>query len=118
MKMDSLILIGGLGILAYFLLKKSGDGLLGGGGGVPLGIGDITLPLISEGYTTPSSYVVRHYRPTTTVVKRVGGRTYAFQSSGGNQFGMITVGTPTQQIEQYSTGPKVIKVNGRTMKVM
>lgn len=123
MKTEDLLILG-IGALAiYYFFFREGAAAGGGGGGgyvpaippnaIPMGGGEFPI-----GYTTPTKYVVTQTAPTITAVQPVGGRTYVFQAAGGTRAGMITVGTPAQQIEQFQTGPKIIKVFGVSKKVM
>jgi len=137
MKISDLLLIGGLCLGGYFLYKQmtggdwdlpnfggggaggDGDGFLGGGDQVPS-----YAPFPRGGTNTgtagaPASYEVTNIIPTTTKVQSTGGRTYVFQSApGSSRAGLITVGTPAQQIQQFNTAPKVVMINGVVKKVM
>lgn len=141
MKTSDLLLIGGACLLGYFLWKQSTgegfdlSGFGGGGGGGGLGDTDVSpgesLPFGGgtdagyRGYTNtgtgaaPAAYEVTQTAPMTTKVQLTGGRISVFQSApGSTRAGLITVGTPAQQIQQFNTAPKIVVINGKSTKVM
>jgi hypothetical protein len=138
MKTENILLIAGACLAGYFLWKQyNGEGLDwfgGGGGGGGLGETGNDGPLIPSppsggggyrGYTNtgqgsaPASYEVTTVLPMTTKVQMTGGRLNTFQSvPGSTRAALITVGTPTQQIQQFNTAPKIVVINGKATKVM
>jgi hypothetical protein len=137
MKGQDLILIGALCLGGYFLYKylSGGEWDLFGGGGGGGGLGEtgndgpLQMPSFNpggnRGYTnagtggSPAAYEVTTTSPMTTKIQLTGGRISAFQSvPGSTRAGLITVGTPAQQIQQFNTAPKIIMINGKATKVM
>ena len=114
-----LAFLGAVGIAVYLYFKQNGSsGFAGGSGGAPGAI----IPekqLIAEGSIKPNEMVVTHYTPTTTMVKKTGSFTHTYQKKpGSTRVGLITVGTPAQQIQQYNVAPKIVKIGGKSYKVM
>jgi len=140
MKNGDLILIGALCLGGYFIWKQLGGefpDLFGGGGGGGGGPGETGNdgPIIPfnppsggggyRGYTNtgtsaaPAAYEVTQVTPMTTKVQMTGGKLNTFQSApGSTRAGLITIGTPTQQIQQFNEAPKIIMINGKATKVM
>jgi len=115
--------LGAVGIAVYLYFKQQSGASIGGGGGYA---GALETPLInqpqkiiSEGELKPNVYSVTHNVPTTTVVKRVGSFTHTIQKTvGSTKAGLITVGSPEQQIQQYNVAPRMVKMGGKFYKVM
>ena len=116
MKINDIVLLGAVAVGGYFLYKTvmgQSSGSVGGGVG-----GGISLPTPVPG-DTAATKVFR-------TVTRVGGRDVPLgipynPVTGqivGKYVGHLTSGTPFEQIVQYQTGPKVVKVNGKSFKVM
>ena len=139
MKTIDFLLLGGAALLGYILFTGktdlfdmfTGGGGGGGGGDGFLGGDSTTTPSFSptlpgyRGYTNtgegaaPASYEVTQVTPTTTKVQLTGGRVNVFQSSpSSTRAGLITIGTPAQQIQQFNMAPKIVMIDGKAKKVM
>jgi hypothetical protein len=142
MKGTEILLLGGACLLGIYLLRdRLGDFDLfggGGGGGGGGGLGELDIspgetPFSPGGGTTPgyrgytntgtgaapAAYEVTHVTPITTKVQLTGGRVNVFQSSpGSTRAALLTIGTPSQQIQQFNVAPKIVMINGRATKVM
>jgi len=137
MKTENLIILGALAIGGYLLWKSgalnsffgegfpSGGGGSGGGGSGGGNGGGGSGGGGYRGYTDPgtgpgpAAYEVTTVTPMTTKVQMTGGNLNTFQNvPTSTRAALITVGTPTQQIQQFNTAPKVVKIDGKFKKVM
>lgn len=142
MKTSDWLMIGALGIGAYFLLKMfsgSTQATNGGSGGwipfdatpqVLVGNGFPTIdpnkPLAVQNLppyvapVTPVQAVAQAQKAGATVyVRPVGSiqQTVAVKQTP-TRAALLTVGTPEKQIQQFNVAPRLIKVGGVTRKVM